>query len=209
MAHLVSRQSWGVIDFDDVTGRIFVQEDWQYRWRQWPGVTQPWSYAQKRATHRRIDQSIWAVWSNRLSLDVRARSGPPPRFGTRAPVNFDVRWALTNGHWTVTVWKMPPGADPTLHRSFVDPSTNEIELNTADLMPREAGNDAGASTSNFLTAPHEYAHTMDNPDEYETGSPHLADTASLVNIGRQVRGRHLHLLIAALNALAPKLVFSA
>lgn len=127
----------------------------------------------------------------------------------RAPVNFDARWVLTGGHWTVTVWKMPLGVGPTLHRSFVRASTNEIELNTADLAPRGAGNAAGASNTRFVTPPHEYAHTMNNPDEYGAGSPHLSDSTSLVNIGSQVRGRHMHLLADALNAMAPHLVFSA
>lgn len=66
LGHLVSKQSWGAIDFDDVSGRIFVQEDWLYRWRVWAGVTQPWTYQQQRATHQRIDRSIWAAWSNRF-----------------------------------------------------------------------------------------------------------------------------------------------
>ncbi len=104
---------------------------------------------------------------------------------------------------------MRPGTGPTdLHRSFVREVGRQIELNTADLAPRGAGNAAGASTSNFVTPPHEFAHTMSNPDEYEASSAFLSDSASLVNIGRQIRGRHLHLLIDALGKLAPQWTFS-
>jgi hypothetical protein len=209
MTHLVANKPWGILDFDTRSGQVVVREDWLYRWSLWPGVTGHWTYPQKKATHTRIDRSVWAIWSNRHPITVRARAGhTPPPFGGTAKVSFDVRWVLSGGHWTVTVWKMPPGTGATaLDRSFVRESTHE--LNTADLTARGAGNDAGASTANFVTPPHEYAHTMSNPDEYNTGSPHLADSASLVNIGRQIRGRHLHLVVDALNALSKDWTFSA
>ncbi|PSJ40464.1 hypothetical protein [Allosphingosinicella deserti] len=210
MTHLVSNQPWGVIDFDTQTGQVVVREDWFYHWALWPGTRAQWTYAEKRATHNRIDRSIWAVWSHRVPISVRPKAGNrPPPFGAQARVSFDVRWALRRGHWNVTVWKMPPGTDPTgLHRSFVNEARHVIELNTADLAPRGAGNDAGASTNNFVTPPHEYGHTMSNPDEYNLGSPFLRDSASLINIGRQVRGRHLHLVVDALGRLAPQWTFS-
>lgn len=210
MSHLVSKQPWGTIDFDKMTGQILVQEDWYYLWRTWPGVSANWTYQEKRAAHTRIDRSIWAVWSNRLALTVRSKSGPPPRFGTRAKINFDVRWVTKPSHWAVTVWKMPASATPTgPHRSFVRSATREIELNTADLAPRGAGNAAGASTASFLTPPHEYGHTLRNPDEYAASSPFISDTTSLLNIGREIRGRHLNLVVEALNRLTPDLVFTA
>ena len=211
MGHLTKNNAWGIVDLDTTTGQVVVREDWLYLWKLWPGVTAHWTYPQKHSTHTQIDRGIWAIWSNRHPIRVVPKPGnAAPAFGTVANVSFDVRWVLKGGHWTVTVWKMPPGTGATsLHRSFVRESTHEIELNTADLGPRSAGNSAGASTSNFVTPPHEYAHTMSNPDEYNPGSPHLTDGASLVNIGRQIRGRHLHLLIDTLNALAPQWTFSA
>lgn len=172
-------------------------------------VKKPWTYREKSSVQRIIDRSIWAVWSNRYAIHVRAKDGKPLKFGKLVPINFDTRWVTGKGNWTVTVWKMPGGASPTLHRSFVSPSTNEIELNTADLAPRGAGNAVGASNQNFLTAPHEFAHTFDNLDEYSKRSKHLSDSDSLVNIGREVRRRHVRLIIAALNAMLPSLVFAA
>ena len=104
---------------------------------------------------------------------------------------------------------MPASATPTgLHRSFVLEGTHQIELNTADLAPRAADNAAGASTNRFVTPPHEFAHTITNPDECNVGSPYLIDTQSLVNIGNLVRGRHLHLVVDALNAMHVGEVFS-
>jgi hypothetical protein len=81
----------------------------------------------------------------------------------------------------------------------------------------------------------QYGHTLDNDDEYNAVSPdwptgfdrlnpgaylntaidyvtrlaHLADTKSLLNIGSQIRARHLHLILDALNRLTPGCVWSA
>jgi hypothetical protein len=131
-------------------------------------------------------------------------------------MNFDVTWALSApNHWTVTAWKMPPGSRPTSpHRSFVDTINKTIELNTADLSPRGAGNQAGASTSRFRTAPHEFGHAMvsgsltANPDEYVNVSGHIADTSSIMNIGRDIRKRHVAVVLAELNKLIPNLTFT-
>ena len=118
-------------------------------------------------------------------------------------------------HWTVTVWKMPPGVGATsLHRSFVRHQSRQIELNTADLIPRGAGNSAGNSTKNFLTAPHEYGHTIGPTgqnlgDEYGPLSTHLGDTDSMMNIGRDIRRRHLEQVVVALNRMAPGATFNA
>lgn len=103
MPHQTSNQPWGKVDLDLSTGRVFVQEDWYYQWRLWPGVTSAWTYEEKRRTHARTDQSIWKVWSNRLFLNAKATSGAP-RFGSKVPINFDVRWVLhPPGNWTVIV----------------------------------------------------------------------------------------------------------
>ena len=208
MAHHVSKQRWGTVDFDDKTGRIFVQEDWLYRWQLAAGVRHPWTYDEKVATHRRLDRSIWGDWSNRFNLHIRAESGPPPAFGARCPINFDVRWVLHGDDWTVTMLKMPPNATPTTHISFVDWPTFSIELDTADFASYTGANDAGVSRSGIRAIPHEFGHTLFNLDEYKAGSPHLGDSDSLMNIGRQIRGRHMGLIAHTLNELMPNLVFS-
>lgn len=217
MGHLVAREPWGVIDLDTTTGRVFVQEDWYYEWNLWAGVTEPWTYEQKRRVHTRIDRQVWGIWSNRIRLTVRGSSQFAQRFGrTVVPVNFDVRWDVRPpAHWTVRVWKMPPGAGPTdLHHSHVLPGANIVELNTADLAPRGAGNHGGGSTTNFLTAPHEYGHTIGAPhnfleDEYDAGDAHLHDTNSLMNVGRELRRRHIQGVLTALERLVPRTRFES
>jgi hypothetical protein len=72
-----------------------------------------------------------------------------------------------------------------------------------------AANDAGQISNRFRSGPHEFGHTMALPDEYNAGSTHLADTTSIMNIGTQVRRRHLQLTVDALNSLLPNVKFTA
>src|SRR5512134_613467 len=106
MAHIVRRPAWGVVDLDTDTGRVFVQEDWKYNWTLEPGAS-AWTLAQRRSFHATADRHIWGFWSNRLRL----RTSGTHEFCRRvpeAPVNFDVRWVLSGGHWTVYVNKLLP-----------------------------------------------------------------------------------------------------
>jgi hypothetical protein len=47
-----------------------------------------------------------------------------------------------------------------------------------------------------------------NPDEYVQTSPNLADSSSIMNIGRDLRRRHLTAVIAELNKMVPDLTFA-
>jgi hypothetical protein len=217
MGHVTSNETWASFDLNTTSGQIFIQEDWFYDWNLWPGVTAGWTYPQKKSIHTRINNQIWGAWSNRIKLGVGGTSDFARRFaGKPLPVNFDVRWDIKlPAHWRVKIWKMPTGAGPTnLHRSFVDHDNHIIELNTADIAPRGAGNSAGVGTTNFITSPHEYGHTLGSPtsfpgDEYGPGATHLADTKSMMNIGQQLRRRHLADIIRVMNKLIPGTTFNA
>lgn len=211
MGHLTSREAWGTVDIDTTTGRVFVQQDWHYIWCVWPGAAH-WTHPEKVLFHQRADREIWGAWSNHLHLKV---GGHPPFAARRIPVNFDVRWKLTGQHnYNVQAWKVPPGSAPD------SPVRSEvlfghcIKLSSADLLPRGAQNDAGQVTANFVTPPHEFGHTIGAPDEYNAPTAalpnaHLADTQSIMNIGRRVRGRHLALLTETLHKMIPGAQFSA
>jgi hypothetical protein len=215
MTHLVANESWATVDLDLSAGRVLTREDWFYTWSLWPGVAAVWSQQEKVAIHRHIDRQIWGVWSGRASLVAKGTGNAAKQLnGKRLPLSMDVRWTTqAPGHWSVKIWKMPAGTGPTaVHRSFVDPVNRRIELNTADIAPRGAGNAAGGSTANFLTAPHEFGHTIGAPknyprDEYNKGHVHLRDVHSLMNVGRSIRARHLVELIKTLNRLAPGTLF--
>ena len=209
MSHLVSRQPWGVVDLDTSAGRIFFQQDWFYNWTVGPHATS-WTLQQRRNFHNQLDRQIWGRWSNRIRMRVAGATVFCQRFAASGvPINFDIHWVLSPGHWTVNVRKMPPGSTPTSFISNVTFATRTIELDSADLDSYSAANDTGVSNPQFRPGPHEFGHALNAPDEYNAGSPHLADSTSIMNIGTQVRGRHLHLIVGALNALTPGCNWSA
>lgn len=208
MGHLTAKERWGTVDLDTTTGRIFVQEDWYYAWSLFPPVTQSWTHAEKQHFHHLADNWIWRVWSNHLHLKVIGNAPFPSR---RVPVNFDIRWRThLPANWTVLAWKVPPGSTPTNPiRSSVDWDNYIINLSSSDTGESDAGNDGGQSTKKFVTAPHEFGHTMRLPDEYNAGAPHLFDDHSIMNIGRIVKGRHLIELTKTLNKMLPGVRFTA
>ncbi|WP_437312626.1 hypothetical protein [Sorangium sp. So ce385] len=212
--HLVRRPVWGNIDLDTETGRIFVQERWQYTWTV-VAPARPWTLRHRQAFHRALDRQVWRTWSGHIRLHVAGSHAFARRFARGLPpASFDVRWVLAQPHWNVTVRKLPPGSDPTTFISYVDFPACEIHLDSADTAPYSPTNAAG-QTRTFYALPHEFGHTMPqspgvpNQDEYGAGSPHLGDTDSLLNIGRQVRARHLTALITELNDMLPGCTFSA
>lgn len=207
MAHIVREASWGVIDIVVHEGRVFVQERWKYIFSEDPGVP-AWTLAEKRRFHNAVDKQIWAAWSNRVRLTATgtarfARDNP------RVPVNFDVRWVTRGEHWTVNVRKLPAGSTPTTFISNVDRPLMHVNLDSADLDAYDVSNSAGASRR-FRAVPHEFGHTFPGvDDEYVATSPHAGDADSIMNIGREVRARHLQPLIDELNRMVPNCTFSA
>jgi hypothetical protein len=204
MGHVTSAKPWGDIDIDTTNGSVFFQQKWFYYWNLYPPVKNVWTHPEKEAFHRRVDTSIWRVWSNKYKLKVSGTHEFAKKFSsTGVSINFDVKWVVSGTyHWTVTAYKMAPGSSPTNpHRSNVILANRTMELNTADVRPRGAGNDAGVSNSKFETPAHEFAHTFDNPDEYNASSPHIGDSSSLVNIGHEIRNRHVRLIVNELNSM--------
>jgi hypothetical protein len=210
MTHLVSRQPWGDLDVDTQLGRVFVVQKWHYAWTLFSSQVAPWTYEERKQFHNTLDRQVWAEWSNRFRLQVTGSGDFARRFAaTGVPLNFDIQWVIAAGHWHVTVRKMPPNSSRTTFRSHVVPATRRIEIDTMDLPPSSAANDAGQISRRFRSGPQEFGHTMALRDEYNAGSPHLPDTASIMNIGTQVRRRHLQLTIDTLNSLMPTVKFSA
>ena len=211
MGHVTSAQVWGDLDIDTTEGRVFFQQKWFYNWNLYPPVTNVWTQREKEAFHRRVDTSIWRIWSNKYKLKIGGTHEFAKKFAaTGVSINFDVKWTVKGSyHWTVTAYKMPPGSSATSpHRSNVNFGSRTMELNTADIKPRGAGNAAGASNPAFETPAHEFAHTLDNPDEYNAGSPYLTDSSSLVNIGHLIRNRHIHIILDTLNSMIFGVYFS-
>lgn len=210
MGHVVADKPWGVIDIVKDEGRIFFQQKWRYNWQLSPGVTDVWTYNEKKAFHTQVDKTIWRVWSNKIKFRVSGTNDfAKKHMGKGIPINFDIKWVVKETpHWKVAVLKLPAGSTPTTHISFVDFTKLEIELDTADFASYCPTNDAGVTVCGFEAIPHEFVHTLDNPDEYTSGSPHLPDTNSLANIGSEIRARHLALITTELNKMMPGVTFT-
>jgi hypothetical protein len=209
MSHVVKREPWGTLDIDTHDGRIFFQQTWLYSWTTQGAGIAAWTLAEKRHFHNTADKQIWSAWSMRITLRVAGTSAFARKFGAKGvPINFDVKWVLKGGNWTVNAIKVAPTAPINTHRSFVIFASRSMTLYSIALTPYAAGNDAGKSNAGFLTAPHEFGHQIGAPDEYNAGHAHLGDEHSIMNVGKNVRDRHLGLIIRTLNTMIPQTTFS-
>lgn len=207
MSHVVREVPWGTIDIVVDEGRIFFQQRWLYNWIPEPGGS-PWTLAEKRRFHNAVDNQIWKFWSNRVRFKTSGKADFARRHAS-VPINFDVRWVLAKQHWKVNVRKLPAGATPTTFISNVDRPVREINLDSADLASYVPSNAAGKSHK-FFAVPHEFGHTFPGiDDEYVRGAADLADTDSMMNIGDQIRARHLKPMLDELNKMIPGCTFAA
>ena len=205
MGHVVRRPAWATIDLDTLTGAIFVQEDWRYEWLVDAGAA-AWTLAERRQFHHTADAHIWGRWSDRVRVRATGTHALAS-LGHDLTMTFDIRWVLHAGNWTVHVTKLPPGAASP--RSYVDFAARAIYLDTLDVVPHGVANDAGQRRERFFTIPHEFGHTLPAAagsglpvdDEYNAGHALLADTDSLMNIGRNVRARHVRAVVDELNTM--------
>ena len=213
MPHVVKDIGWGIIDIVVHESRVFFQQRWNYNWQAQVPM-RAWSLTEKRAYHKKVDQQIWASWSNRVKLSVSGTSSFARKFSrTKLPVNLDVRWVLKDPHWDVTVWKVP---DNATDRAEVFWTARKITLFSTDLAPSRVCTSASPAVckSGFQTVPHEFGHAAGNTgvlsrgDEYNAGSPHLADTDSILNIGRKLRARHFTTLLEEMNKMIPNTTFA-
>jgi len=206
MAHVVREVTWGIIDIVVDEGRIFFQERWQYNWLTSPGE-KAWTLDEKRKFHHGVDNQIWKFWSNKVKFATTGKADFAKKH-PRVPINFDVRWVLAKPHWTVNVRKLPAGSTPTTLISNVDRPKLEINLDSADLASYTPTNAAGKSHK-FFAVPHEFGHTFPGvDDEYVAGAADLADTDSMLNIGDQIRARHLKPMLDELNKMIPGCTFA-
>ena|SRR5438552_17484982 len=205
MAHVVRELPWGIIDIVMDEGRIFFQERWQYTWDA--NGQSSWTTAEKQQFHRAVDGQIWRSWSNRIRFKT-AGTSPFARHFPSVSINFDIRWVLAKPHWNITVRKLAAGSTPTTYISNVDRANMQVNLDSADLDSYTPVNAAGASHK-FRAVPHEFGHTFPGvDDEYVAGAADLADTDSMMNIGDQIRMRHLQPVLDQLNTMLPHCTFS-
>src|SRR5262245_28324096 len=236
MSHVVKDTGRWNIDIDKRTGKIFLQMRWQYSWETDPTVTK-WTYAEKKAFHTRVDKVIWAAWSQRINLRAKGTNDFCKRFtGQPLPIDFDVQWVTARPHWKVKALKLPPLAKVTSFVNWstkeIQLDTNDFAPHVAcndeapkpgmelpfliippvirDSVPavREAVVDQSCRAG-FKTVPHEFGHALGNSngDEYRANAANRADTDSLLNIGSQIRDRHMNDVLAELNTMIKDCTF--
>lgn len=211
MPHIVRDIGWGIIDIVEHESRVFFQQRWKYSW-QIEAPLLAWTQDEKQAFHAEVDRQIWRSWSNRVKLSVTGTSSFARRFsGRRLPMNLDVRWVRSDEQWNVTAWK-----SGVFQRGSIDWGTKSVTLFTSDMTERGACTSAtpAVCTTGFRTVPHEFGHAVGNTsalgrgDEYNSGSPHLADTASILNIGTELRRRHFRTILEEMNRMIPNTTFA-
>ncbi|MBI3860496.1 MAG: hypothetical protein HY290_01225 [Planctomycetia bacterium] len=209
MSHVVRRLDWGVIDLDTVAGRIFFQQTWFYDWQVVSPVS-PWTLAEKQAFHHALDRQVWGHWSMRFQFVPHGATDFARRFVHGIPINLDIKWVTRPGSFTVNVVKRPGPVDHSI-RPWVNFTTKVIQLSKWDTSSYTAVNAASASSPKpFQPLPHEFGHALGtaNDDEYAAGHANLGDTNSIMNIGSQVRARHLESIRGELNAMMPGVTFT-
>jgi hypothetical protein len=125
MHQFVKRLPWCDLYIDAEHG-VVLQQWWKYDWKQATIGGPEWTSAEKRRFHRSVRRQIALVWNNRVRLRLHVKSDPHASLGhaegpshgslvsafvsrfasSGAPINMDIRWVLSGGHWDVTVWKM-------------------------------------------------------------------------------------------------------
>lgn len=196
------------IHIEESQGTILIKQKWRYFWLNQMG-TSSWTYSEKQDFHKKIDNLIWNNWGNHFELKVKGTSNFAKKHKkTRWDVNFDLEWVLHTEHWKVNVKKIVPKG---YEQSKVDWNGKEITLDSEDI--NKYKRDKGSKSYYQYPSVHEFGHSIGNSyvfsrgDEYRSSSTHFKDKTSIMNIGNELRDRHLWYIIDQLNTMIPSSTF--
>ena len=184
-----------------------------------------WTADEKTRYHRSVDHLVWAFWSFRARIQVGAKDAPRAgvpedlvgKFGQAGlTLSFDIRRVESQAQWSALVTKVDPNIHPH-PRAKVWFEAKRLELFSTDILPHVAQRFAGdpQGRSNFSVTGHEFGHTLGyvyargDGEEREANHRYFRDTASIMNIGRAVRPRHLALITETLAKMVPGCRFTA
>jgi len=221
MGHIVQTEPWGTVDLDTQRGHVLVRQDWRYHWTNDSNVP-AWTPQERSAYHRAVDRLVWRYWSFHTFVEVRktgANAGALAHFsGKGLTMSFDVHRVKVGGQWTVFVQKIRPDKRPR-PRAEVWFQPRKIQLFSEDVKHVHAfrfmGDPARTAEPNFYVAPHEFGHALGygyargDGEERERENPYFADTTSIMNMGQEVRPRHIRLIIETLRKMVPGVEFVA
>lgn len=208
MAILVRETNRCTIRLDDTGAEVLIIQRWQYVWTVRPPLP-GWTPTERQTFQVRAEEAIRASWSNHARVKAAGTSEFAKKLnGTEIPIRIDIVQVAAKPHWTVSVQKVPADAFVT---SAVVWNNRTITLDTNDLKWRNAAN--GEPGMNQLPIAHEFGHAFGNTsvlgrgDEYRADSPYVADTASIINRGNALRGRHFTYIVDELNQMLPNTTF--
>lgn len=221
MGHLVQHEPWGTVDLDTTRGHILVRQDWRYHWTNDSNVP-AWTPRERVAYHRAVDHLVWRYWSFRTFIEVRktaANLGPLAHFSAKGlTMSFDIHRVHVGGQWTILVRKISPDKRPR-PRAECWFQLRKIQLYSEDVnhvhASRFPGDPARTEAPNFYVAPHEFGHALGygysrgDGEERERENPYFADTTSIMNMGEEVRPRHVRLIVETLTKMVPGVEFIA
>jgi hypothetical protein len=199
------------ITVEEAGSNIFVQQKWKYEWLNDLNTTQ-WTYAQKKHLHDKIDTLIWRKWSGHFKIKTTGNSAFSKKHSSSGfTMNFDIKWVLSNEHWLVRVRKIVSG---TFKTSNVKWPSRIINLDTEDILIRKSTR--GGRTFYKYPVLHEFGHAIGNSvhasqgmhgDEYKANNPFKSDQSSIMNLGNELRKRHIEYLLQELNKMIPDTTF--
>lgn len=195
------------IELDNAKKHIRIIQKWQYQWLTLPH-TNYWTYERKKEFHYQAERLIWETWSGKFYLDTiktdsKQSIGEVPE---RYTLSFDVKWVLSSPHWQVFVYKCGVGENIVTRLLY---QSRKIYLKTRDLNKNLMSLEVPRSSA----IPHEFGHTFYNDEEYgiDNGNSfdpaYVDDKKSVMNIGNEVRRRHLYTITKELEIMFPDRVF--
>lgn len=200
------------IFIEEHRSEILIQERWKYNWLN-DRYTTEWTYDQKSKFHNELDMLIWKNWGNHFKLKVKGSSDFAVKNQQKTYIlNFDIKWVISDQHWIVNVTKIPPDGFMT---SNVEWQKREINLDTEDT--KLVLKDVFDKRSYYqYPGVHEFGHSIGNSrfsrkgmhgDEYRLDSGFKLDRSSIMNVGNELRKRHIDYIIAILNSMIPNTEF--
>ena len=184
---------------------VIVIQRWKYHWISTTGQS-TWTSEEKSQFHSDVNEAIDFAWSSRVTLEMATNAqikGP-----NSWTLEFGIKWVSGEEHWRVNVRKVSPG---TIMRSSVVWKKQTIYLDTEDVVFRIRNKKVPSSTERKqhmqLPVAHELGHTIGNTshkhkgDEYKQPSAHKSDHNSMMNIGGEIRKRHVGEILEELNKI--------
>lgn len=211
MPPLVKKTDRMDISIMETEKRILIVQKWCYNWKTQPGIS-AWTTSQKRNFHDRVDKLIWSNWGGKHKIKVNGTSEFAKKYAKESfTVYFDIKWVLNQPHWNVNVTKIPSKGFVT---SNVLWNSREINLDTEDTVFTYKGSYKNKKHYQYPVL-HEFGHATGNTiklpgmhgDEYKVSSAFFLDKTSIMNIGNELKKRHLDYIVQQLNTMIPNTRF--